>query len=187
MRHISLLLIVLLVAVLATGCTTAIKEGVGIARGASGSVVPLQPVSADPDAKPLGEYQNFELGAIQDGIRGKAPADFLSYLPQDFRNQCVEKRLPMVPGGKTLVIRGTIEHYESENLVGVIVGPLEEVLIRGEMVDKDTGQVLATANLIGRTTERVNQGVKKKSEGMAKAMTDWILLRFPKDRLVQKQ
>lgn len=179
MRTITVSIILLGLVSVLSGCGTAIKEGVGIARGAKGVYAPIQPIAASAEARPLGAYRRFELGTIADDFGGKTPSQFLPLLRQAFAEQLADSDLPNSPGGKTLLIRGKILHYESEDLLGVAVGPLEQVVVRAELVDKDTGQVLGTANCIGRTTERVNLGVAKKADGLAKAFISWIESRYP--------
>ena len=57
---------------------------------------------------------------------------------------------------------------------------LEFAVARVEFVDKDSGKVLGRSSCVGRTTERVNLGVGKKAEGLAKAIVKWIDARYPK-------
>ena len=179
-RTTVLILVTTVLSLAATGCMTGVKEGAALVMGAKGNVTELQPVAADRNARPLGAYQRFELGQITDDIGGRTPSQFLSLLRGKFNEQLAEAKLPNSPTGKTLVIRGRIIHYESEDMFGMVTGPLEEVVVRAEMVDKDTGKVLGTANCIGRTTARVNKGVPKKAEGLAKAFVKWIASRYPK-------
>jgi len=164
---------------LSAGCMTAAKEGVGIIRGAKGSFVPLQTAGGRETSLDLGEYRRFELGEISDGMGGRVPASLFGHLSTEFRKQLEARDLPNQPGGKTLLIRGQILHYEDDNLVGAVVGPVEEVVLRAEMVDASTGRVLAVANCVGRTTTRVNLGVQKKAEGLAKAIISWIWAHYP--------
>jgi hypothetical protein len=64
-------------------------------------------------------------------------------------------------------------------MLGKAFGPLEEVIVRTRMVDQATGQTLGIAHCIGRTTNRVNLGVDKKADGLAKAFAEWIKARHP--------
>ncbi len=168
--------IVMLVLVAFSGCTTAAKETVGLVRGASGVYAPLQEVTADS----LGQYRRFEIGPIVDDFGGKVPSDLMSHFQTAFAEELADKKLPNDPAGKTLLIRGRFFHYEDAGTLGAAIGPLEEVLARLELVDKDTNQVLGVANCIGRTTNRVNLGVPKKGQGLAKAIVSWIDARYPK-------
>ncbi len=76
-------------------------------------------------------------------------------------------------------------HYEDSSVVGKALGPLEFVVARVQFVDKDSGKVLATVNCVGRTTTRVNLGVARKAEGLAKAIVRWIDERYPKDKRLE--
>jgi hypothetical protein len=181
MGKLRLIIIFLLATFVAQGCIgRAVKEGLGTARGASGTYAQIMALSPEKGAPVLAKYRNFELGKIEDGIGGLVPGDFMVYLPADFEDQLAKKHLPMEKGGKTLIVRGVIIHYESASTMGQVMGPFEEVIMRTELVDKDTGNILGVANCVGRTQETVNQGVKKKAEGLAKAIANWIGEYYPK-------
>jgi hypothetical protein len=166
--------------VAAGGCSRAIKEGVGVATGAKGLYAPIEPVAPTDTARPLGEYQRFELGDFRDDFADKTPAGLFRMLPGEFAKQVAERELPNVPGGRTLTARGRVLHYEDASLLGNAISPLEQVVARVELVDADSGRVLGVANCIGRTKETVNAGVQKKAEGLAKAIANWIADRYPK-------
>ncbi|MFW6132688.1 MAG: hypothetical protein ACOC8F_02235 [Planctomycetota bacterium] len=162
----------------AGGCSTGIKEGVGLVRGAKGVHAVIDPMP-DAAARPLGQYTRFELGEFTDDFGGRAPRELFRLLPGKFAEQVADSPLPNRSGGRTLLIRGRVLHYESEDMFGMITGPLEEVVARVELVDAETGDVLAVGNCVGRTTNRVNKGVGKKAEGLAKAIVEWLKSRYP--------
>lgn len=158
----------------ADGCSRLFAEGLGTVRGAKGIAVVIDPVSPYRKDNVLGAYTRFELGTFTDGF-GRTPREFFARLPQDLGNALAENRIPNLPGGKALVVRGRVLHYEDVGHVSSeLFGPFEEVIARVELVDKATGRVLGAANCIGRSTETVNEGVDKKSAGMAKAIAEWI-------------
>ncbi len=168
---------------LSSGCGRVIKEGVGVARGAKGLYTPIESSALQTDPYPLRVYRRFELGEITDDFGGKVPPSLWTYLSNEFQHELSEEELPNDPGGKTLLVRGRILHYEDTSTLGHALGPLEQVVARIELVDKSTGQVLGTANCVGRTTESVNTGVAKKAQGLAKAIVAWISKRYgPEDR-----
>ena len=167
------------------GCSTAIKEGVGLATGARGSVTVVESALAGKESRPLGVYRRFELGELTDDMGGRVPPELFSLLPAAFEKALAAKKIPNAPAGKTLLIRGKVLHYEDSSVVGKALGPLEFVVARVQFVDKDSGKVLATANCVGRTTTRVNLGVARKAEGLAKAIVRWIDERYPKDRRLE--
>ena len=166
-----------------SGCMRGIKEGVGVARGAKGFYAPIETSALQTDPYPLGEYRCFELGKITDDFGGKVPPELWTYLTDEFQRQLIEKELPNDPAGRTLLVRGRILHYEDASTLGHAFGPLEQVVARIELVDKSTGQVLGTANCVGRTNESVNTGVAKKAQGLAKAIVTWLAERYgPENR-----
>ncbi|MGC9453787.1 MAG: hypothetical protein ACP5HU_02890 [Phycisphaerae bacterium] len=177
-RNIALMLLVTAVAA-AAGCSRAIKEGVGVARGAKGFYAPIDPVAPTDEERPLGEYSRFEIGEFRDDFAGKTPRELFRLLPAEFEKQLVERELPNESGGKTLIARGRVLHYEDSSLLANAISPLEQVIARVELVDADSGRVIGTANCVGRTQESLNSGVQKKAEGLAKAIAEWIADRYP--------
>ena len=175
------IVVMLTVAFLLPGCSTAAKEAVGVVTGPKGIYAPIKAVSANEEARPLGQYKRFELGRITDDVGGGVPASLLSHLRQAFPEEIAKAKLPNEPGGKTLVIRGRILHYEDSDTLAMVTGPLEEVIARLEMVDRDSGQVLGVANCIGRTTTRTTVGVANKGRGLARAIVSWIDKRYPEE------
>ena len=106
------LLLIVCVGVAASGCVgRAIKEGMGVARGARGVYAPIKAVAPVKEATPLGTYDRFELGKLTDNMGGKVPAMLFQRLPVHFRNELASKRIPNRPTGKTLLIRGQVYHY----------------------------------------------------------------------------
>jgi len=169
-REIPTVLAMALLALSATGCTTLAKESIGKVRGAKGVYAQL----STSGAASLSAYTRFELGQMKDDFGGRTPPELTQLLGQFFQEELIERELADLPAGKTLVVRGTILHYEDSRLAGMVTGPIEQVLVRAELVDKEDGTVLATANCIGRTTTRVNKGVPHKARGLAKALVGWI-------------
>ena len=175
MKKNVLLVLVLFACSISCGCMTGIKEVVGGVRGAKSPHLSIKPaVSDSTDKYPLAGYTSFELGRFSDEIGGKVPLNLMPIFRQEFVVQLAENGLGSPRAGKTLIVRGSILHYESSSTMSMVLGPLEEVVVRTELVDKDTGKVLAVANCLGRSTTRINRGVKKKAQGLAKSIAGWI-------------
>jgi len=165
----------------APGCLSrAVKEGFGTVRGAKGVYAPVMPLAPSKTDKVLASYAHFELGTFTDDFGGRTPPRLLRVLPTEFEKELAVKKLPNGPGGKTLLVRGSILYYEAEGLMGLAFGDFEEVLARVEFVDKASNKVLGVYDCVGRTTESVNRGVEKKAEGLAKAMVAVISDYYPK-------
>ncbi|MGA2265547.1 MAG: hypothetical protein ABSH10_03850 [Phycisphaerae bacterium] len=180
MKCAAILMCVAGVALCGNGCTgRAISEGLGEVKGATGLVMPIQPASTAANRDELADYHDFKLGEITDDIGGRVPRDFRFLLREEFARQLAAKKLPSERRGKTLLIRGSIVHYEDAGHVGMFLSPLEEVICRTEFVDAHTGRVLAVANCIGRTETTLQLGPKTKAEGLAKAFVSWIDKRYP--------
>ena len=180
LRKFALGIVLVCAGVASVECTTAAQEGIGIVVGAKGIYVEIKPVASGKISDSLAAYDRFELEEFTDAFGGNVPPQLLAQLPVKFEQQLAARKIPNQSGGKTLLIRGRIMHYEDKSTVGVVLGPIEEVLVRVELIDKSTGRVLGEANCLGRTTERVNIGVEKKAEGLAKAIADWIAAHYPR-------
>lgn len=166
------------VATCAAGCFTAAKETVGGIQGAKGIFQPLEPRAVDSGL--LASYSRFELGELKDDFAGRVPPELYQYLPEEYQKAMADKGLPTAGAGKTAVIRGSIFYYEDQRFLGVVVGNIEEVLARLQVVDKASGTVLATAVCVGRTDTRTTIGVRNKAEGLGRAIALWISANRPK-------
>lgn len=163
-------LIAVLACGFAPGCWGRIaKEGLSVATGAKGLQVEIVPVS--PGALTGGT--SVKLGEIVDDSGGRTPAGFGSMLRHEFAEKMREDGIPTQGGGKAVIIRGTILHYESASLTGQVFGPFEEVFLRAVMYDA-AGREVGSANCIGRSTTTKTQGVGHKADGAAKAIVAWI-------------
>jgi hypothetical protein len=174
MKKIALLSMAGVLLVSCTGCSTLFKEGIKAGLGGRGAVASLQSPSSASAMPPLAEYKNFELGQLEDDFGGMVPSEFYDEIPGHFQREVLDANLPTDPTGKTAVIRGTIIHYEGKDLVGSIVSPLDQVIVRAEMVDQQTGEILGRANLVGRTTSRTRRGPSIVAEGYARACVQWF-------------
>jgi hypothetical protein len=156
--------------VCASGCMRGVEEVKAGFQGAEGIVVPYAGESLAP-------YSNFELGEVKNDIGDYLPPRFIAYLRQEFAVRAAEKQVPQDPRGKTAVIRVQIRYFELQGTYGKIMAHVEEVIARAEIVDKKSGRAIGTADLAGRTTEYVAAGTRKKAEGLAKAIVEWIQMR----------
>lgn len=168
-------------AMVSQGCMSRlIGEGVEGTMGAKGAYFEEKPVASSKDVKALKDYRRFELGEVKNDLGSLVPPKFLEKFPEEFNKRLIESRLPTEGSGKTLVFQVTILHYEKADTADNIFGPLEEVVARVQLVDKDSGEVLAYGNAIGRTGKTVGLGPDTKAEGLARGIMSWAKAYYPK-------
>ena len=168
---------------LSQGCVgRVVGEGAEKTLGPKGAYWQEKPLAAGKDAKPLGVYKRFELGTVKNDFGKNVPSDLIPKFREEFAKELKEAKLPEEAAGKTLLINVTIIHYESADTTDNVLGPLEQVVAHVEMVDKDSQQVLASGNAIGRTGKTVGMGVDWKARGLAKALVKWIGDYYPKGK-----
>jgi hypothetical protein len=175
-RCLSAVIVLCLVGLLATGCTTVAKEGYAGVRGAKGSHAELTPMGAEGTA-PLAKYGAFEVGSVTDSFNEMVPQQLIDELPAKVEEMLIEKELP-VDGSPVCVINVDVFYYEGSGSMGVILGDVEEALAYVTLVDKSTGSQIGKAICVGRTTSRVNRGVDKKIEGLARGIVGWVEDRY---------
>lgn len=166
--------------VLAPGCFTVAEEAYYKVKGAVGLFVEIKPVASFQDHLSLSQYTRFELGEMRDEFAGKVPFLFIPDLQAEFPRALADSRIYQYARGRTLLIRGSIIYYEHAGTLGVVLGDIEEVLARVELVDKATGKVVGTAMCVGRSVSRSTMGVNYKAEGLARAIVLWIQAYYPK-------
>lgn len=145
-----------------------IGEGAEAGLGPKGKYWQENPLPAK-ESRPLAGYTNIELGKVTNAYGRNVPDEFFTLFPREF-----EKRFQNDPSGKALVVNVAILHYEKSDMADNIFGPLEEVVAHVELVDKATGNVLATGNAVGRTGKTVGLGIQNKAEGLAKGISSWV-------------
>jgi hypothetical protein len=170
-------------AFLSQGCVgRVVGEGAEKTLGPKGVYWEEKPVAASHKTKALGEYRKFELGTVKNSYGKNVPPDFVSKFRAEFSKQLHESKLPKEGTGKTLLINVDLIHYEIADTSDNILGPLEQVVARVELVDNDTQQVIASGNAVGRTGKSVGVGVEWKARGLAKALIKWVSDYYPKPK-----
>ena len=149
--------------------------------GGRGSYMLVKPTSAGLSANAFADYTDFELTRLGDKTGGQTPSQVLAIMPTAFYEALAKANLPS-SGGRTLLIRGDIWHYEKSGLFGQVFGPFEEALARVEFVDKASGRVVGEANIVGRTKTSRNQGPEEKGRGLARGIVKLIDDHFPASR-----
>ena len=162
-------------ALLSQGCVgRLVGEGAEKTMGPKGDYWETKPAAASKRTKALASYGRIELGAINNEIGRNLPPDFISKFKAEFAKQLRESKLPKDASGKTLVINVDVIHYENADMSDNVFGPLEQVVARINILDKESQQVLAAGNAIGRTGKTLGMGVDWKARGLAKALIKWV-------------
>ncbi len=169
MRRFRLALVVgLLLGVANVGCMSrAIREGAGAVTGASGRVVALrQPAN-------LAHYKGLRVESITVAPGLDAPGNVGSLVSQAFLEASQELTLSSA-GSPALLVQGEIIHYETGGTASAAIGPLQEIIVRTQLSDAETHDVLGSANLVGRAKSLTASGEKNLAEGAGKALKKWL-------------
>ena len=163
-----------------TGCWSRLaKEGIGAVSGAKGFARVSTPVAPTETSTSLGAYTHFVVEPFADTSPSPGVSlEVKNMLGQHVAEKLIDKKIPNQPGGRTLTIRGTYIYYEEANkATDQLFGPFEEVIARVQLLDGNT--LIGEATCVGRSTESVNKGASKKSQGLARAIVDWIDKNYP--------
>ncbi len=150
------------------GCMSrAISEGVGVVTGASGKVVPIQP------AKQLQSYKCLKIESLSVTPGLKAPVTMAGSIRENFLKVAAKKKLAS-SGTPCLLLSGEVTNFESADAVDTAIGPLEECIVRAQLVDSESTKVLAVANLVARAKSTTAGGEENLAEGLGKALSKWL-------------
>lgn len=149
------------------GCGRAVSEGMGVALGASGKVVDSAPV-AD-----LTRYKGMQIEPITVAAEVRVPAEMPSMIRADLTTTAAARGLTP-EGPSALVLSGQVIHYETAGTVDTAIGPLAEVIVRAKLANAQTNEVVAQANLVGRSKATMSSGAKDLSAGVGKALDKWL-------------
>ena len=170
MRHWTVI-IGLLTALALAGC----ENGLGNSADIAGTYVELTAPSHT-----LGAYANVEVGSFSDAFVGHTPDELLALLPDRILAYLDQAEVPTRRSGKTLVIEGTIIYYEAAGPAGGGLSAFEEAVAEVQLLDKDSGQIVATAHCIGRSTTFMSKGAAEKADRLGKSIAAWVAEHYPK-------
>ena len=150
------------------GCVSrAIREGAGAVRGASGKVVELQATSS------LAHYQGLTIESITVAQGLSVPSDIVTLVRQGYADAAKDLVLTSA-GSPALSVSGEIIHYETGGTVSKAIGPLQEIIVRTQLIDAGSKQFLGEANLVGRSKALTSGGAHNLAEGAGKALAKWL-------------
>ncbi|HOD80182.1 MAG: hypothetical protein BWX88_00433 [Planctomycetes bacterium ADurb.Bin126] len=143
------------------------REGLGAATGASGKVVENGPPVN------LTKYKSLHIQPLTLAPGLQAPADLTDVIQGDFVAAATNRGFTL-DGKPGLKLAGEIIHYETSSTVDTAIGPLAEVIVRAKLIDAQSGQVVAQANLVGRSKATSSSGARNVSGGAGKALGKWL-------------
>jgi hypothetical protein len=161
------IMMALALSLLCFGCERLFTEGMGEARGASGKVVET---GMTPD---LRNYKSLHIESITMASGSQTPAEMPDMIQADLK-AVAEKRGLMSEGEPGLRLSGVITQYETSSTLDTAIGPLAEVIVQAKLTDTQSGNVVAEANLIGRSKASSSSNVQDLSAGVGKALDQWL-------------
>lgn len=152
------------------GCQRGINEGVELVADGSG-----QHFSIEAPTAPLMDYDNIEVETFEVDFP-RTPETLPNLLRPLLVEELRDRGLPAHSAGpRVLLIRGRIIYYEAATgAMKQVWGPLEEAVAIVELVDKSSGDTVARAGCVGRTTSSAGMGPATKADGLAEAIAGWI-------------
>ena len=177
-RRVSIV-VVLVAMFFCCGCSRVAKEGLYSFQGASGKFIIIKGSGAQLSGLADG-YGKVKIEPFTSDINSVCPRDFFSKLAIELPEKLEYRKEPKKdkpgirffqgPGDRTLVIRGTVIHYETADLMGVAMGPMEQAICRVSFIDQSDETVLGEVNCIGRVKSSLRKGPGELAEGVAKGV-----------------
>lgn len=151
-----------------TGCTgRIISEGIGVATGASGKVV------SSGTTPSLTTYRSVRIEPVTVASAAPVPGNVPDMIRGYFEAATRGRGLTS-DGRPALRLVGEIIQYETSGVIDTAIGPLAEVIVRARLIDAQSGNLVAEANLIGRSKATSSSGAKNISAGAGKALGKWL-------------
>lgn len=161
------IMMALALSLLCVGCGRLFSEGMGQARGASGKVVET---GMTPD---LRNYMGLRIESITIASGSQTPAEMPDRIRAELKTVAVKRGLSP-EGNPGLRLSGVIIQYETSSTLDTAIGPLSEVIVQAKLIDTQSGDVVAEANLIGRSKASSSSNVTDLSAGVGKALDQWL-------------
>ena len=158
------------------GCFTGAKKLLYEVKGGEGKVTVIH----EPLPAALLDYENIQIESFSNQVTPLVPDDtpklihdamikVLSEEPQLYR---------VNPGddseGPTLIVRGTIIHYQTSGGLSSILSSYSQLICRIKLIDGQTGEVIGDANCVGYSKAVARSGLEELAEGVAEALEKWL-------------
>ena len=166
----AMVVLVLALAVLASGCMTVAKEVYHTARGAEGKCIEVEEVGS------LARYDSFKVERFSNELGTNVLPAILRLLPEKIAEQILKETTLMTTGEKPLTISGTIVYVDMQGVGSGAISPMEQVVCHVKLVD-DSGDVLGWAAIAGVNKSRARGAAAGEAElcdGVGKGIVLWL-------------
>jgi len=163
--------LVLALAVLASGCMTVAKEVYHTARGAEGKYLEVEKVGS------LARYDSFKLEPFSNELGSFVRAEIRRLIPEKIAEQILKDTTLKTTGEETLTIRGNIVYIDMQGVGSGAISPMEELVCHVQLVDP-SGDVLGWAAVAGVNKSRTRGAAAGEAElcdGLGKGIVLWLI------------
>ncbi len=147
----------------AVGCR-GVSEGVGLVAGAKYSAANIQPM---PKMDTIGPVTVEEFTT---DVPALVPADWLASLTNATRARVYSD--DRLKAGRPVTVSGVVIHREGAGVMGQVMGPDSEAVVRVTVRDGNT--VLGVANVIGRARSSTSSSQTDLSDAVGKGVVDFL-------------
>jgi hypothetical protein len=151
------------------GCGRAIGEGLGEVRGAASTALVIGSTQEPP-----GVYTQLTVRPMTSEAGDLVPVEFDAMVAAEIQKQAAAgKVLPKIAGAarRQVIVEGRYVHYQANDSK---LSPHAEAVARVRLIDGPTGEVLVTANCVGRGNVLTNVGTKDIANALADAIVKLI-------------
>lgn len=183
MSRYRLLLVLIAMPVVLSGCSTAAKEAYYTVRGPQANVLVIRPV-----ADTLAEYDSFTVEPIVSELEGVLPAGTPQLVQDRIAVRLQRKTRLENTGSRPIVIKGQIVYAEIKGIGGTLASPGQELVCHIALFDS-ADNLLGWAAIAGKTKSRVRGTLDEDAlaEGVAKGVEEWLTDNGVPDREEDKE
>ena len=165
-----MVVLAVVLAVAACGCTTVAKEVYYTARGAQGKCLEVEEVGS------LARYDSFKVERFSNELGANVLPAILRLLPEKITEQILEETTLKTSGEETLTVRGTIVYIDMQGVGSGAISPMEQVVCHVQLAD-ESGDVLGWAAIAGVNKSRARGAAAGEAElcdGVGKGIVLWL-------------
>jgi hypothetical protein len=154
-------------------------------QGGEGKVVMIK----DPPPTALLDYETVQIESFTNQLAPVVPGETPELIHDAIVKVLSEEPLVYTLGrkgyaekGSTLIIRGSIIHYQSSEGFSSVFSSYAQLISRVQLVDGQTGEVIGEANCVGFSKAIARSGLEELAEGIAEAIKTWLTTEPKKEK-----